>query len=427
MDSPTYTVQIEGKEFEIPAISPDGKQLTQDEALELFKQNGIHMGQGTEPMSNLGAAFDPQTVSLGEIPQESIGSPVPTTGGLGQAGREFPKLTAIGSGAGVVDNPEASLQSTDDEESPGSQSESEGGAVPAPSRTGKEKIVKYNPDGSFELSNKVTVHPNGSTTYDVNGVTFMQPRFGAPVKLPQPKWQKEKDQTGRIFEINPQTRESHEVTPEGYTPSPKPTAAQQIVNQIQRQENTNVALKNWIGAYTKYNQIASNASKPFDQRTSADDAALINAHAGAELPGQAVSTEQLKLAQEGASWEDWMHVEGSKFSGHPRILSDRQVTSFLDADHRAVEEARTSASKQLQPFLARAKEAGAPVQDIMGIDPAQPLQKAEAGSGSWKSLIGDAGQTAAPATQAATPNGVYRDKTTNKLIRIKDGVQTEIN
>ena len=416
----TYDVTIDGKDYTIPAISPDGKKLSQDEAIKLFKETGIQEGQGTAPMASL-ADVNPKEFSQGgsledvSVPNQSVGTPVPDQGlGAPPAGEpRFIENNETPLGGGHYAGEENATDATG--ATPTAGTESEGGSVtgeapPPPARTGKEYKVKTYPDGHFDLNTGVSIYPGQGYKYTVAGQDFFKPTGQKPVAI----------KAAHHYITNPATGRSYDLAQGGKDVTPKDadfqatrvTPAQMIANQIQRNENTSVALKNWTNASTKYEQILSNVSKPFADRTIEDDHALMLAASNIELPGQAMNIPELEMSKTGG-WKDWAKVQMSGFTDKPRALSDRQVTALSAAARRAAEGARVKAEETLSPFLERAKSTGDPnaIKQIVGIDPRKPLAEINPGSGQVSASVGAGAASAAPTKPEV---GEHIDKRTGK-------------
>lgn len=218
------------------------------------------------------------------------------------------------------------------------------------------------------------------------------------------KWQRttEVDSQNITHEVWVNTSDPRQrYYPPGQTKPTPVSPASQIVNQIQRQENTSTQLRTYTSAINRYSQLIDNVTKPFSERTAVDDEALIKAHAGIETPGQAITNEQLKLVHDTMGIGEKFDVWRSKFAGtpaqgvldnlfgkkadgtyqKPRLLSDDAVRNIASRDHQTVDEIRKNTVAALNPFLARADAYKVPVDQVVGLDPRQPLPPLEAGSG----------------------------------------------
>jgi hypothetical protein len=424
------SVKIGDKFYVIPTIGDDGNELDKDQAIDQFKETGKHLGAFKSPkqandfisnaMPSLEQATNPDT-SLGaplakaEIPPAPIGTPV--QGDIPGAPTGVKSLTPIGSGEQPIESP---VQQSAPEAQDSSQEGNSGFIPPPPAQHAKP--VSRSADGSMvKFSDGVILNlKDGSQTYGgPNGTTWMAREGQKPVNI-TPKYREDTDAAGRKFRTNLTTGKMEDITSPDFQTQQKLTPLQQVVQQIQsRGFNTNPAIKNWQGAYTKYNQVASNVSIP--KRTIADDTALINAVSGIETPGQALSNEQIQLAQKDMSPQEWAEVLKNRLSGNPRMLSDQRVQSMYVAAKRAAEEAKGAADYAMQPFIERLTEAAQKsktpvdhaINELVGIDPRKPLQEAQPFSGKWQSSSPTsqpgAVAGATPAAPQYQPNMIYPD------------------
>lgn len=217
--------------------------------------------------------------------------------------------------------------------------------------------------------------------------------------------------------------------PPGQVKLAPPSPAANIVNQITRQENTNTQLRTFTSAINKYDQLVDNVTKPFADRTAVDDEALMKAHAGIELPNQAMTEQQLKLVHDTMGVSEKFDVWRSKMAGtpaqavldrlfgkrsdgsyeKPRLLSDEAVKNIAARDHQTVEQIRENTAEALSPFLARADAYKIPFEQVIGIDPRKPLPTPEAGSGKKPSIAVPKMQSDNPPVNTPQQGVVYPD------------------